>query len=55
MEQSSTSPATSNAIRGLSKAVTYPSNGLLGRVSKVRGSWQFGRLDEQKIGSAAKR
>ena len=35
MEKSSTSPATSNAIRGLSKAVTQPSNGLLGRVKRL--------------------
>ena len=24
----------------------------IGKVSKVRGSWQYGRLDEQKIGNA---
>ena len=26
----------------------------IGKVAKVRGSWQFGRLEEQVIGSAAK-
>ena len=38
MEKSSTSPATNNAIRGAEQSGNKPSNGLLGRVKKVRGS-----------------
>ena len=38
---------------GLSKAITWPNNGLLGRVTKVRGSRQFGRLGKKVVGDAA--
>ena len=53
MEESSTSPATSNAIRGAEQSGNIAKQWFARKGVKVRGSWQFGRLDKQVIGSAA--
>ena len=54
MEQPATTPATSNAIRGAEQSSNIAKQWFARMVEKVRGSWQFGRLEEQVIGSAAK-
>ena len=53
MEQSSSSPATSNAIRGAEQSGNIAKQRFARKVTKVGGSWQFGRLEKQVVGSAA--
>ena len=52
MEQTSSSPATNNAVRGAEQSGNIAKQRFAGKVEKVRGlSCQFGRLDEQVVGS----
>ena len=53
MEQLATAPATSNAIREAEQSGNIAKQRFARKVTKVRGSWQFGRLEEQMIGNAA--
>ena len=54
MEQSSTSPATNNAIRGAEQSGNIDKQRLAGMVEKRLDfvSWHIGRLDKQVVGSA---
>ena len=53
MEQSSTSPATYNVIRGAGQSGNIAKQRLLGRVKILEADMAIGRLEEQVIGSAA--
>ena len=52
MEQPATAPATSNTIRGAEQSGNIAKQRFARTGEKVRGSWQFGRLDKQEVGSA---
>src|SRR3954470_18354021 len=46
-EQTSSSPATNNAIRGAEQSGNISKQRFARKGDKVRGSWQFGRHDKQ--------
>ena len=53
MEQLATTPATSNAIRGVEKIGNIAEQRLLGLWKRLEAvSWHIRRLDKQVVGSA---
>ena len=52
MEQSSTSPATNNAIRGAEQSGNIAKQWFAGMVKRLEAvSWHIGRLGKQLVGS----